>query len=44
LPYARFTAALRERGAVDVAGLLPGYEAGELAGLLPELGFPACWW
>jgi hypothetical protein len=44
LPYAPFTAALRElvreRGAGEVIGLLPGRDAGELAGLLPELGSP----
>ena len=44
LPYAPFTAALRElvrqRGAGEVAGLLPGGAAGELASLLPELGSP----
>ena len=44
LPYAPFTAALRElvreRGAAEVTGLLPGHDAGELAGLLPELGSP----
>ena len=44
LPYAPFTAALRElvrqRGAGAVAGLLPGGAAGELASLLPELGSP----
>ena len=44
LPYAPFTAALRElvrqRGAGAVAGLLPGGAAGELASLLPELGGP----
>ena len=44
LPYAPFTAALRElvrqRGAGQVAGLLPGGAAGELASLLPELGSP----
>ena len=44
LPYAPFTAALRElvrqRGAGEVAGLLPGRAAGELASLLPELGSP----
>jgi predicted ATPase len=44
LPYAPFTAALRElvreRGVAEVIGLLPGRDAGELAGLLPELGSP----
>ena len=44
LPYAPFTAALRElirqRGAGAVTRLLPGGDAGELAGLLPELGRP----
>jgi tetratricopeptide (TPR) repeat protein len=44
LPYAPFTAALRElvreRGAGEVAALLPGPGAGELAGLLPEFGSP----
>ena len=44
LPYAPFTAVLRElirkRGAGEVAGLLPGRAAGELARLLPELGSP----
>lgn len=44
LPYAPFTAALRElvreRGAAEVTALLPGHDAGELAGLLPELGSP----
>jgi DNA-binding CsgD family transcriptional regulator len=44
VPYAPFTAALRElirqRGAGAVAGLLPGGDAAELAGLLPELGSP----
>jgi ATP/maltotriose-dependent transcriptional regulator MalT len=42
LPYAPFAAALRElvreRGAVEVAALLPGPGAGELAALLPEFG------
>jgi ATP/maltotriose-dependent transcriptional regulator MalT len=42
LPYAPFTAALRElvreRGAAEVAGLVPGPGAGELALLLPEFG------
>jgi DNA-binding CsgD family transcriptional regulator/tetratricopeptide (TPR) repeat protein len=45
LPYAPFTAMLRElvrlRGAAEVAGLLPGSGAGELARLVPELGSPA---
>jgi predicted ATPase len=44
LPFAPFTAALRvlvrERGAGEVTGLLPGGNAGELAGLVPELGLP----
>ena len=44
LPYAPFTAALRalirEQGAAEVTGLLPGGNAGELAGLVPELGSP----
>ncbi len=44
LPYAPFTAALRqlvrERGTEEVAGLLPGHDARELAGLLPEFGLP----
>jgi len=44
LPYAPFTAALRQlvraRGAGQVAALLPGQEAGELAALLPEFGAP----
>ncbi len=39
-----FTAALRdlvrEQGPAEVTGLLPGHDAGELAGLLPELGSP----
>ena len=43
LPYAPITAALRdlvrERGAGGVTGLLPGGDAGELAALVPELGF-----
>jgi DNA-binding CsgD family transcriptional regulator len=42
LPYAPFAAALRElvreRGAAEVAALLPGEGAGELAVLLPEFG------
>ena len=42
LPYAPFTAALRElvreRGTAEVAGLLPGSAAGELSALLPEFG------
>ena len=41
LPFAPFTAALRalvrELGASEVTGLLPGGTAGELAGLVPEL-------
>ncbi len=44
LPFAPFTAALRallrELGAGEVTGLLPGGTAGELAGLVPELGSP----
>ena len=44
LPYAPFTAALRhlirELGVGEVTGLLPGGNAGELAGLVPELGLP----
>ncbi len=44
LPYAPFAAALRElvreRGAAEVAALLPGQSAGELARLLPEFGAP----
>jgi predicted ATPase len=44
LPYAPFTAALRqlvrERGAAQVASLLPGQAAGELAVLLPGFGAP----
>jgi len=44
LPYAPFGAALRElvreRGTAEVAALLPGQAAGELAGLLPEFGAP----
>lgn len=44
LPYAPFAAALRElvreRGAADVAALLPGPGARELATLLPEFGAP----
>ncbi len=44
LPYAPFTAALRDlirqRGVGEVTGLLPGGNAGELAGLVPELGSP----
>ncbi|HLX51602.1 MAG TPA: response regulator transcription factor [Streptosporangiaceae bacterium] len=44
LPYAPFTAALREliceRGATEVAALLPGPGSGELAALLPEFGVP----
>ena len=42
LPYAPFAAALRElvreRGAAEVAALLPGQGAAELAALLPEFG------
>jgi tetratricopeptide (TPR) repeat protein len=42
LPFAPFAAALRglvrERGAAEVAGLLPGQAGGELAALLPEFG------
>jgi DNA-binding CsgD family transcriptional regulator len=44
LPYAPFAAALRglirERGAAQVAALLPGRAGGELAALLPEFGVP----
>lgn len=44
LPYAPFAAALRdlvrERGAAEVAALLPGQSAGELAALLPGFGAP----
>jgi DNA-binding CsgD family transcriptional regulator/tetratricopeptide (TPR) repeat protein len=44
LPYAPFAGALRqltrERGAADVAALLPGPGAGELASLLPGFGPP----
>ena len=44
LPFAPFTAALRalvrELGAGEVTGLLPGGSAGELASLVPELGSP----
>jgi DNA-binding CsgD family transcriptional regulator len=44
LPYAPVTAALRglvrELGADEVTGMLPGGNAGELAGLMPELGSP----
>ena len=44
LPYAPFTAALRQlvrdRGTAEVAGLLPGRAAGELAVLLPDFGAP----
>jgi len=44
LPYAPITAVLREllreRGVSEVAGLLPGADAGELAALVPELGSP----
>src|ERR1700731_2268954 len=42
LPYAPFGAALRElvreRGTAEVAALLPGQAAGELAGLVPAFG------
>ena len=42
LPYAPFTAALRQlvrlRGAGEIAGLLPGQAAGELGVLLPGFG------
>ena len=31
---------VRERGAEEVAALLPGQAAGELAGLLPDFGDP----
>lgn len=45
LPYAPFTAAVRqltrEVGTSEVAGLLPGQAAGDLARLLPEFGTPA---
>jgi DNA-binding CsgD family transcriptional regulator/tetratricopeptide (TPR) repeat protein len=45
LPYAPFTAALRQlvraRGAAEVAGLLPGQAAGELGVLLPGFGTPS---
>jgi DNA-binding CsgD family transcriptional regulator len=45
LPYAPFTAALRQlaraRGAAGVAGLLPGQAAGELGVLLPDFGTPS---
>jgi predicted ATPase len=45
LPYAPFIAALlelvRQRGAAEVAALLPGSGPGELARLLPQLGSPA---
>ena len=45
LPYAPFTAALRQlvraRGAAEVAGLLPGQAAGELGVLLPDFGTPS---
>ena len=45
LPYAPFTAALRQlvraRGAAEVAGLLPGQAAGELGALLPDFGSPS---
>ena len=44
LPFAPFTAALRalvrELGSGEVTGLLSGGTAGELAGLVPELGSP----
>jgi len=44
LPYAPFTAALRElarqRGAAEVAALVPGEGARELGRLLPEFGTP----
>src|SRR5271165_1329677 len=44
LPYAPFAAALRElareRGAAEVAALLPGPGARELATMLPEFGAP----
>jgi len=44
LPYAPFTAALRQlvrsRGAAAVAGLLPGQAEGELGVLLPDFGTP----
>ena len=44
LPYAPFVAALlelvRQRGAAEVAALLPGDGPGELARLLPQLGSP----
>ena len=44
LPYAPFAGALRqltrERGAADVAALLPGPDAAELARLLPGFGAP----
>ena len=44
LPYAPFTAALRQlvraRGAAEVAGMLPGHAAGELGVLLPDFGTP----
>jgi ATP/maltotriose-dependent transcriptional regulator MalT len=45
LPYAPFTAAVRqltrEVGTAEVAALLPGPAAGDLARLLPEFGAPA---
>ena len=45
LPYAPFAAVLRglvrDRGATEVAALLPGPGAGELAALLPEFGVPS---
>jgi predicted ATPase len=44
LPYAPFAAVLRdlvrERGAAEVAALLPGQGSGELAALLPGFGTP----
>jgi hypothetical protein len=44
LPYAPFTAALRQlarvRGAAEVAALLRGQDAGELGVLLPDFGTP----
>ena len=45
LPYAPFAGALRElvreRGAAEVAALLPGQAGDELAALLPGFGAPA---
>jgi DNA-binding CsgD family transcriptional regulator len=45
LPYTPFTAALRQlvrqRGAGEIAGLLPGQAAGELGALLPDFGQPS---